>query len=309
MLMTPPPLPSTASDADLERLARLADSALRIEARLTPKPGLVDARNAGAHGDMDLHTLYVSAQALAPWWVTFATCGSLHVDAPDAELLTALRRIGRAAEDAMFTATGGINTHKGAVFAFGLLLGCAGRRLGSGRGVDVGVCDDVAALATPLLVDDLVTSAREPVTAGELLYRAHGLTGARGQAASGYATARDVGLVAYREALELLAAQPHLALGPMARDRALLHALLALLAVNNDTNLAHRGGPEAMTRVAARADGLLRLGGALNPHYVRLIEAFDDELTDAGLSPGGTADLLAVTIWLSALPPASHLHH
>lgn len=300
MLMTS--YPPAASTADLGRLARLTDSALRIEARLTPKPGLVDTRNCGAHGDMDLHTLNISADALEPWWVQFTQAGADHVDAPDPVLLRALRSIGIEAEHAMFAATGGVNTHKGAIFAFGLLLGCAGRRIGAGRGIGVDVCNDVARLAAPLVVDDLVTSGTAPTTAGERLFRSHGLTGARGQAASGYATAREVGLVAYRETMELLSAQPHLALGPMARDRALLHAMLAMLAVNADTNLAHRGGVQAMANVADRAARLLAQGGALSPHYLSLLETFDDDLIAAGLSPGGTADLLAVTIWLSALP-------
>lgn len=292
--------------ADLDRLARLVDSALRVEARLTPKPGLVDHRNDGAHSDMTLRTITASADALAPWWVEFALVGARHAGSDDdASLLADLRAVGRTVEQVMFDATDGINTHKGAVFAFGLLLGCAGVRVGEGRRIDVSVCDDVARLATAVLVDDLIASDAAPVTAGEHLYRTHGLTGARGQAASGYATAREVGLVAYREAMEILAAQPHLALGPMMRDRALLHALLALLAVNADTNLAHRGGVEAMAWVARRAEAILAQGGALNPDYVRLVEAFDDDLIHAHLSPGGTADLLAVTIWLSSLPPTA----
>ncbi|WP_312717843.1 triphosphoribosyl-dephospho-CoA synthase [Mobilicoccus sp.] len=316
---------SRSVNADLDRLARLVDSALRIEARLTPKPGLVDHRNDGAHIDMDLRTLTASADALGPWWVEFALVGAQHAngngtgsrpglgqgdghgddddDDDDARFLADLRAVGRTLEQVMFDATDGVNTHKGAIFAFGLLLGCAGRRLGEGRRIDVGVCDDVGRLATTVLLDDLVASDRAPVTAGERLYREHGLTGARGQAASGYAAAREVGLVAYREALEILNAQPHLALGPMMRDRALLHALLALLSVNSDTNLAHRGGVEAMSWVARRAEAILAQGGALNPDYVRLVESFDDELIHAHLSPGGTADLLAVTVWLSTLPP------
>ena len=295
----------TSVHVDLDRLARLVDSALRIEARLTPKPGLVDHRHDGAHTDMNLRTLTRSADALAPWWVEFALVGARHARGDDDALLAELRAVGRTVEHVMFDATGGVNTHKGAIFAFGLLLGCAGRRVLEGRRIDVGVCDDVAQVATAVLLDDLVASDRPPATAGERLYRAHGLTGARGQAASGYATAREVGLVAYREAMEILAAQPHLALGPMMRDRALLHALLAMLAVNTDTNLAHRGGVEAMAWVARRAEAILAQGGALNPDYVRLVEAFDDELVHARLSPGGTADLLAVTIWLSTLPPAA----
>jgi len=299
----------TSVHADLDRLARLVDSALRVEARLTPKPGLVDHRNSGAHSDMDLHTLTVSADALAPWWVEFGLVGVRRArvagdPGDDEAFLADLRSVGRTVEQVMFDATDGVNTHKGAVFAFGLLLGCAGRRIAEGRRIDVGVCDDVAEVATAVLVDDLIASDRAPATAGERLFREHGLTGARGQAASGYATAREVGLVAYREAMELLAAQPHLALGPMMRDRALLHALLAMLAVNTDTNLAHRGGVDAMGWVAGRAERILAQGGALHPDYVRLVEAFDDELVHARLSPGGTADLLAVTIWLSALPQA-----
>ncbi|MDO5628180.1 MAG: triphosphoribosyl-dephospho-CoA synthase [Mobilicoccus sp.] len=295
--MTPSPL-SRTSDSDLDRLAHMVDSALRLEARLTPKPGLVDTRNRGAHGDLDLPTILRGVDALAPWWGLFARCGTAHGQGDPDDLRDALRAVGHDARAAMFEATDGVNTHTGAIFSFGVLLACAGARTAAGVPVDLGICDDVAALSIDLLTDDLRLSSRTPFP-GEV---DPAVGTAHGEATTGFVTARDVGLVAYREAMQLLATQPHLALGPMLRERALLHALLALLAVNCDLALAHRGGLEAMGLVAARAQQLLALGGALNPHYLPLIESFDDDLTGAGLCPGGTADLLAVTIWLSSLP-------
>ena len=108
-----------------DRIASYAVEALLVEAAATPKPGLVDRANNGAHGDMDFFTFQKSAAALAPYFTEFVRAGagegrSLHT------LLSELRPIGRAAESAMYARTGGVNTHKGAIFSFGVLLGAAG---------------------------------------------------------------------------------------------------------------------------------------------------------------------------------------
>ncbi|WP_168582452.1 triphosphoribosyl-dephospho-CoA synthase [Gephyromycinifex aptenodytis] len=284
------------------RLGVLGYQALLVEARLTPKPGLVDRRNTGAHTDMDLGTFERAAAALQPWLVSLAQAGleagraeAARGESLDEALFTArLRRLGLLAERSMLVATGGVNTHKGAIFALGLLLAAIGRRRGreGTHAATVGnVCDDVAALATPLL-SELGTRRTGPVTAGERLFHSHALPGARGEAAGGFPRARHQALPAYRDAL-----QEH---GD--EERALLHALLMLYASNADTNLAHRGGLAAVDYVRDRAARLLAVGGADRADHPRLLEEFDDDLIARRLSPGGCADLLSVTWVLARLP-------
>ena len=105
----------------------LAEAALWQELELTPKPGLVDTLNSGSHRDMD-HALFVrSITAITPWFARFAELGEAHADKPAAQQLRIIRPMGMACEQAMYAATDGINTHKGGIFALGLLCFAAGR--------------------------------------------------------------------------------------------------------------------------------------------------------------------------------------
>ena len=163
----------TALAADI---AHAAYTALIKEVELTPKPGLVDRFNTGAHRDMDLSTFYASAKAIAPWFSVFFRLGLAESALPPAPFLPHLRADGRACESAMFGATGGVNTHKGSIFSLGLLCAAAGRLVGVGVMPDAeSMCREVAALCAGLVGDEL-TPQREARTAGELLFQRYRLT-------------------------------------------------------------------------------------------------------------------------------------
>ncbi|MGO4332204.1 triphosphoribosyl-dephospho-CoA synthase, partial [Cupriavidus sp. M-11] len=107
------------------RLADLAVAALIDEAALSPKPGLVDSRGNGAHDDLSLALMCRSARALHPAFAAMAAAG-LQAAQPGVALREQLGALGREAEAAMMRATGGVNTHRGAIWSLGLLLGAAG---------------------------------------------------------------------------------------------------------------------------------------------------------------------------------------
>jgi triphosphoribosyl-dephospho-CoA synthase len=281
-----------AADDVAAAVAALGHEALRREYELTPKPGLVDRRNTGAHRDMDLASFRASAQALTPFFAGFVVRGADTADRPADTILEALRPIGRDAERAMLAATGGVNTHKGSIFAFGLATGAVGRLTALGMTIDAdAVCDAVAAVAAGLVARELRPD-REPRTAGEAIHRRHGLTGARGEAASGFATVRRGALPVLRRAL---------AAGGDA-DRALHAALLHLLEHNPDTNLVARGGLAGLAFARAAAAALRRAGGVDAPDFLARMAALDDAFIARNLSPGGSADLLALTWFLMRLP-------
>ena len=243
-------------------LAGLAAKALEQEVRLTPKPGLVDERNNGAHNDMDLPLFLRSIDALTPW---FRRITALSLSGADA---AALQAAGLGAEAAMFRATGGVNTHKGALFSFSVLLAALGRCLAEGG--------DVFAHAAALTAE--LTPPQN--TNGSAVALRHQVGGARAEALAGFPTAR--------KAAELL--QTH---DP-------LTALLWLMAHTEDTNLYHRGGAEGAALVKEQAAAIL----AVPPEQrAALALAMDDTLIDRWLSPGGSADLLALAIFLRSLPP------
>ena len=107
-------------------IGALAFGALLAEVAATPKPGLVDRLTNGAHRDMDFSTFLASACALRHTFDAFAAAGVAGAELSPPALFPRLREIGLAAEQAMFRATDGVNTHKGMIFSLGLLAASAG---------------------------------------------------------------------------------------------------------------------------------------------------------------------------------------
>lgn len=281
-----------AAEGAIAQVAETAGRAVLTELLVTPKPGLVDRRNCGAHHDMDFRTFLASANAIAPWWRRFAEKGHDTEQTAAHALLPLVRPTGVLCEQAMFQATQGINTHKGAIFSLGLLCIASGRLLAQGIALSrERMCAQVANMCAGLVEREL-DGQREPRTAGEHVFRRYGFSGARGEAASGFALVRELALPVY----------DHLRREGVRDEVALLQVLLHLLAVNADTNLLSRGGLAGLEYVRDYARRLLRDGGALAPDGEEKITAFDDALIVRHLSPGGSADLLGVTWFLAQFP-------
>ena len=254
---------SLLRDFAVSRLGELAVEALIFEVDLTPKPGLVDRRNSGAHRDMDRAMFHRSARALESYFRQAVLLGMERSDC-----MPALQAAGLAAEETMLAATGGVNTHKGAVYGFGLLLAAMGSRLV--RGGDV--FETAATLARAGL-----PPAED--THGGRARRRYGAVGARGEALAGF---------------------PH-----VRRAQESMHAhgvngaLLTLLAEVEDTNLLHRGGREGLRFVQEEAQKIL---AAHETAWPALLERLDDECVARNLSPGGSADLLAMALLIERCP-------
>ena len=262
-------------------IGKFAHRALLWEANVTPKPGLVDRENSGAHRDMDLALFCKSADALRPWFSDCARIGLELRDATPEQVFARLRKRGIEAENAMFAATDGVNTHKGALFSLGILC-CAAAMEGEGATLPA-ILDRAAALAQPALEDLTALCPDNAHTGGEVQYLNSGRTGVRGEAAAGFPHARDCGLPALKRALQHGATF----------NEACLQALLALMACVEDSNILRRRGPEALRSVQLRARALLEQG--FNSDDLRRM---NDDFVRENLSPGGSADLLAVTIFL-----------
>ncbi|QMV14384.1 triphosphoribosyl-dephospho-CoA synthase CitG [Vibrio spartinae] len=272
-------------------VGHLAYHAMMLEVHLTPKPGLVDTVNQGAHHDMDLALFVHSAEVLAPYMIGFVRAGWLHHHQPLSSLLAELRPIGIDAEVAMFQATSGVNTHKGMIFSMGIICGVVGWLQANQRNMSAcAISDAVSQCCQHLVWDELQEiERRAPVTQGEKLYQQYGVTGARGEAASGFETVMVHALPAYQSAI---------AQG-VSTEQALWQTLLVLMAHNQDTNLLSRGGMTGLLYVQQYASSLLASGGIAHPDIEMALNQFDRRLIERHLSPGGSADLLAVT-WLMA---------
>lgn len=255
-----------------EKLAQAAGDALLDELYTTPKPGLVDMDSNGAHTDMDVPLFEKSADALIPYFEDAVRLGMDRCD------ISALRMRGVTAEREMFAATGGVNTHKGLVYSMGLLLAGMGRCL-----IDGGSCiDHAAALAREDAGQQLRRSLDSPMTNGGIVYKNYGARGATGEAASGFPDALHClkRLAFYRESG---------CTGPAAL------ALCDIMAVLEDTNLLHRGGREGLEYVRRES---ARISGLPGDERIEALYGLDRELTSRGLSPGGSADMLALAFLL-----------
>ncbi len=241
---------------------------------------------------MTLDTFMASGAAIRVWFPLFFETGVQTAARAPAEALPKLRADGLACEKAMFAATRGVNTHKGAIFSFGLLIAAAGWRFALVDALQPDAIFSDVALMTADLVERELKRSNPSRTAGETLYRRHGLTGARGEAASGFATVRVHAIPVFLSTW-LRTGDERLAL---------LATLLALLAHNRDTNLVARGGLDGLAYVQASAKKLIDRGGAEAPDFHDAMTRFDDDLIAQNLSPGGSADLLAVTWFLARLP-------
>lgn len=254
------------------RLAAAARESLMDELHVTPKPGLVDMDNNGAHDDMDPAMFESSADALVPYFEDAARMGM------EGRGMAELRERGKRAEEEMFAATGGVNTHKGLIYTMGLLLAGMGRCLREG-----GSCTEhAAALAREDADEELRKSLDAPSTNGGAAYRDFGAKGATGEAAAGFPGAGYC-LSRLRHYRERGCDEP----GAL--------ALCDCMAVLEDTNLLHRGGREGLELVRREASRIREL-----PEGSRIEElrALDAELIVRGLSPGGSADMLAAAFLL-----------
>ena len=271
-----------------QAIAATMRDALITEATLTPKAGLVDAAHNGGHADMNLALFLKSADVIAPYLGDCAATGMTFAGTPASPaLLAAIRPIGLAAEAAMRAATGGVNTHKGAIFAFGVVAAALGKRLAeAGRATLADVQADVRAICAGLLAE-----LHQPGddSAGKRGYARHGIGGARGEAASGYATVSSHALPAYRQALTA-----------DGNSRRALHlALVTLYAVNDDSTTLARVGLDGLRAHQHWARQLLA-DHATCADEARLsdaIAAYARDCASRRLSAGGSADLLALTAW------------
>ena len=256
----------------IRRIGESAQRALMHEALTTPKPGLVDCENAGAHKDMDLFSFADSACALRPY---FESCVRLGMEnaSPDQ-----LQYEGILAEQTMFSAAHA-NTHKGAVFSLGILCYACGS-CGENASLDA-ILHAAAAMGAHFLQQ--MKQSAQSRTGGEQQYIAHGLTGARGEAASGFSSVQQYALPALRAALSAGKTLP----------QAGLHALMTLIANVFDSNIIRRAGLDGQAWAMEQARHALQ-----SNCDETCLRDMNTLFTQKNISPGGSADLLAVTYFL-----------
>jgi triphosphoribosyl-dephospho-CoA synthase len=262
-------------------LASIAKQALVAEAELTPKPGLVDRRGSGAHTDLSLDLMRHSAKAIEPFFTSMAVASSKR---PLNRLLREeLGAIGRKAEHAMFLATGGTNTHKGAIWVLGLLVAAASRTKDPNPIRVAGLAGSIARLP------DLARP--ELVSHGDVVRERYGVDGARGEAHTDFPHVVNIGIPALRAAR----------VTGKSEMVSRLFSLLSIMAELDDTCVLYRCGLEGGEMVKAGAKAVLAVGDPGSQEGDAALRRFDRKLLENRISPGGSADLLAASLFLDCL--------
>ena len=261
-LVPPPTLPYL--------IAHLATQALQAELDTTPKPGLVDKDNNGAHRDMDYALMQRSIDTLHPYFVKLALLGC--ADALPTH--TSIRDIGIEAEKAMLSATNGVNTHKGALFSMGLA---------------------VVAAAHEKNTDSLQTTIKALAAS---FPDTNGTHGSKAKLLSKGTTAIKGALDNAREGYEMLFAEwlPFYIERRKERDAHTLHkTLLRIMCDLDDTNVIYRTDLATAEEVKQEARALL------DSFSKAALKDMDRHYTTRNISPGGAADMLSLTIFIGSI--------
>jgi triphosphoribosyl-dephospho-CoA synthase len=264
-------------------VARHAVRSLYQELALYPKPGLVSLVDTGSHDDMDASTFVRSLFSLRRYFLDIALTGAQGAD------FTVLRGLGIEAERRMLVATGGINTHRGAIFSLGLLCAAAGRTVS--EGADGWQPDILRATLVDCWGTALAGHRGSSASNGAVVRTRHAAPGAREQAAAGFPAIFELALPTLRRTL---------AAGRGLRC-ARIDTLFTLMAELSDTNVYHRGGAEGARIVRDTSMRFLERGGTADAGWEQEAVAAHRRFVAHRLSPGGAADLLAATCFVHAL--------
>jgi len=285
-------------------IAHFTTQALQAELDTTPKPGLVDKDNNGAHRDMDYALMQRSIDTLHPYFVKLALLGC--ADALPTH--TSIRDIGIEAERAMLSATNGVNTHKGALFSMGLAVVAAAHEERK-----------IAANEEQILKErnggeDVLVSLQATIkTLAASFPDTNGTHGSKAKLLSKGATAIKGALDNAREGYEMLFVEwlPFYIERRKERDAHTLHkTLLRIMCDLDDTNVIHRTDLATAEEVKQEARALLdnfskahtaedkekRIAAEL-----LALKDMDKRYTARNISPGGAADMLSLTIFIGSI--------
>lgn len=276
-------------DADLQKVGQYLTQAILLEVSTHPKPGLVTRLSNGAHKDMSIFTFMMSSAVLSKAFNDLQDIGQAHRGTL-AELFCKLRSYGVGAEAELLRVTKGVNTQRGILFAGGIVSAVSGYAMNMGLSRDA-LLPLIKEMAAGLVARELKNLDHAAMTAGEKLYYKYGITGIRGEVENGFPSVVNYGLPALEDAFDK---------GATIND-ALVHALIALMTVVEDSNVIWRTDYDTLLEVQRIAKNILSLGSVFTEKGRMAIADTERYFLQRRISPGGSADLLSITITLYLL--------
>lgn len=260
--------------------AIVAIRSLHAEIVLFPKPGLVSPVDNGSHTDMDMALFMRSLFSLRHYFVRMAQAGARDM------AFAQLKVLGMQAEQRMLGATQGVNTHRGAIFALGMLCAAAGYCHAHARPLSAdSIRQTVMAQWGDALIMHSMPSAASLPSHGTRVASLYAVGGAREEGAKGFPAVFEIGLP------QILKSLRRDATPAMAQ----IDALFALMAYMTDTNIYHRAGADGAQLVKLSAQAFIAQGGTAAPAWQATACACHRLFVSKRLSPGGAADMLAAS--------------
>lgn len=259
------------------KLRNLAMRSLWEELITYPKPGLVSLIDSGSHSDMNAETFKNSIYSLRHYFFQMAELGSQDADFPT------LKLAGIRAEQFMLAATGGVNTHRGAIFLLGLLVSAAAYRYKYAL-PHLSLGD----LVVERWGSSLLCHRGSPNSHGAQVNQIYGKCGAVTEVLSGYSAVYRFALPVYKS----------VAVNTSSIKLARVQSFFTLMANVIDTNLLHRGGVSGLVFSQNLAKKFLDAGGVYRDDWVLAAKEIHAKLVELKISPGGCADLLGASLFI-----------
>jgi triphosphoribosyl-dephospho-CoA synthase len=268
-------------------LGSYAVKAALYEVSCSPSPGLVSRNSQGSHGDMDFFTFMDSTSALIKPFILFSQAG-YSSDSPK-QIFNKIRNIGIVSESEMFNATNGVNTHKGLLFLMGICCAASAKAIYENKKFEA-IRDIIKEMTAGIIYEDLSSHMlikKQELSHGEKLYLKYGIEGIRGEVSKGLPLIFDYSLTLYNKSKEL-----------NINDK-LIHTLIGIMQICEDTNIIYRHSLNMLEYVQESSKNIMRLGGMYTTEGKATIIDLNEVFIRRNISPGGSADILAVTIFLN----------
>lgn len=266
-------------------ISQLGLKAILSEVSTMPSFGLVSPGTMGSHKDMDYYTFMDSSFAIVPYLKEMAVTGYSYHEAKD--IFQAIRFIGIECEKAMFAATKGVNTHKGMIFLVGITIAAAMKTIYQGGSFET-TAEIIKEMCENILDDFKEIKYKTNLTHGERLFKDHGFEGIRGEVKKGLP-------VVFKEVL------PEYLKSELEGHDLYAHTLLELIATVEDSTIVHRQNIGKLREIQGKAKSILEIGGLSSVEGREAALKFEQQCIKDNVSPGGSADLLALVIFLGEI--------
>ncbi len=268
----------------VKKFSKIAKKSMFKEVNLTPKPGLVDRRDNGSHKDMNIGTFYKSIEAIGSFLEKFVWCG--YFNEPKI-VFQKLRTVGLDCENAMFKSTDGVNTHKGLIFSFAVILGSIGFLLRQEKNINQKNLQDVIKKICKDLIKNDFKNLKNPKSAGERYFIKTNNGGIRAEARSGYESIFLHILPFFKKYKKIYKTK-----------KALKLTLLKIICVIDDTSIYNRGGEKGLKYAKKLSKKILN---KTPKNLNKTLKNLNKKFRKKNLSPGGSADILALTYFLDKI--------